>query len=154
VGDPGEDVTGPFVVTDGGIRLSVGTDEQGVLRSVPTLLQSGDDAGGRLDYTPHPDDPVADAEYRELVGDNLAHLRREDRESFNDLVAGEPGTPENLEAFMRVIGEVRLVLAGRLGIEDDGWEAEADMQSDPELALLGWLGYLQDAAVGVLSELF
>jgi hypothetical protein len=147
-------VTGPFVVTDGGIQLSVGTNEQRVLRSVPTLLQSRDDAGGRLDYTPHPDDPAADAEYRELIGDDLTHLRMEDRQSFNDLVAGEPGTPETLEAFMRVIGEVRLVLAGRLGIEDDGWEAEADMQSDPELALLGWLGYLQDEAVGVLSELF
>ena len=146
-------MTGPFVVTDGGIRLSVEADEQGMLFSLPTLLQSGDDAGGRLDYTPHPDDPAADAEYRELIGDDLAHLRRQDRDSFNDLVAGEPGSPEALEAFMRVVGEARLVLAGRLGIEDDGWEAEADMRSDPELALLGWLGYLQDAAVGVLSEL-
>lgn len=146
-------MTGPFVITDGGIQLSVGSDEQGMLFSVPTLLQSGDDAGGRLDYTPHPDDPAADAEYRELIGDDLAHLRRQDRDSFNDLVAGEPGSPEALEAFMRVVGEARLVLADRLGIEDDGWEAEADMRSDPELALLGWLGYLQDAAVGVLSEL-
>ena len=146
-------MTGPFVVTDdGGIRLSVGADEQGVLRSVPALLQSEDDAGGRLDYTPHPDDPVAEAAYRELIGDDLNELREQARASFDDLVAGEPGSPETLEAFMRVIGEVRLVLANRLGIEDDGWEAEADMQSDPELALLGWLGYLQDEAVGVLSE--
>ena len=52
-----------------------------------------------------------------------------------------------------MIGEARLVLADRLGIEDDGWEAETELQSDPELVLLGWLGYLQDAAVGVLSEL-
>jgi hypothetical protein len=152
VGNIGEDVTGPFVVTEGGIQLTVEADEQGVLRSVPTLLQ-GDDAGGRLDYTPHPDDPAADAEYRELIGDDLNRLRREDRDSFDEFVAGEPGSPETLEAFMRVIGEARLVLADRLGIEDDGWEAEAELQSDPELALLGWLGYLQDAAVGVLSEL-
>ena len=146
-------MTGPFVVTEGGIQLVVGADEDGVLRSVPTLLRSGDDAGGRLDYTPHPDDPAADAEYRELIGDDLTHLRREDRDSFDEFVAGEPGSPESLEAFMRVIGEARLVLANRLGIEDDGWEAEAELGSDPELALLGWLGYLQDAAVGVLNEL-
>ena len=54
---------------------------------------------------------------------------------------------------MRVIGEARLVLASRMGITDDGWEAELERGNDPELALLGWLGYLQDAAVETLSEL-
>ena len=50
---------------------------------------------------------------------------------------------------MRVIGEARLVLAARLGITEDGWEDDAD----PEMALLGYLGYLQDGLVGVLSDL-
>lgn len=144
-------MTGPFRVTDDGIRLSVGVGEQGALRSVPTLLDTGD-AGGRLDYTAHPDDPDANARYRELIGDDLTRLRKADRDSFDAFVLGEPGTPETLEAFMRVIGDARLALANRLGIEDDGWESEARMRSDPELALLTWLGHLQNAAVEVLDE--
>ena len=145
-------MTGPFVVTGNEISLSVGVDEQSALRSVPTLLDIGGDAGGRLDYTTHPDDPDADARYRELIGDDLTRLRRADRGAFDTFVSGEPGSPETLEAFMRVIGDARLALANLLGIEADGWESETDMRSDPELALLGWLGHLQDAAVEVLTE--
>ena len=145
-------MTGPFVVTGNEISLSVGVDEQSALRSVPTLLDIGGDAGGRLDYTTHPDDPDADARYRELIGDDLTRLRRADRGAFDTFVSGEPGSPETLEAFMRVIGDARLALANLLGIEADGWESETDMRSDSELALLGWLGHLQDAAVEVLTE--
>ncbi len=145
-------MSGPFVVAGDQIRLSVGVGEQTALRSVPALLDVGGESQGRLDYTTHPDDPSAEARYRDLIGEDLTELRRADRRVFDEFIAGEPGSPEILEAFMRVIGESRLVLADLLGIEDDGWESEADMRSDPELALLGWLGYLQDAAVEVLSD--
>jgi hypothetical protein len=146
-------VSGPFVVSGGRITLAVGDDEKGVLRSVPTLLDIGGDADGRLAYSPHPDDEDAAAKYRDLVGDDLAQMRRVDRAAFEEVLEGESEQPETIEAFMRVIGEARIVLADRLGIEDDGWESEMDMRSDPELALLGWLGYLQDAAVEALSDL-
>ncbi len=146
-------MTGPFVVSGDEIRLEVGSRERDALRSATALLDIGGDAGGRLDYTAHPDDPKADAGYRELVGDDLDHLRQLDRGVFDDFAAGAPGSPATVEAFMRVIGEARLVLADRLGIEDDGWEAEMDIRSDPELALMAWLGSLQEAAVGVLNEL-
>ena len=147
-------MTGPFTVSGDRITFSVGDDEKDVLRSVPTLLEIGGDAEGRLDYTPHPDDEEAATRYRDLVGDDLAQMRRADQATLEMVLDGESGPPETIEAFMRVIGEARIVLAGRLGIEDDGWESEMDMQADPELALLGWLGYLQDAAVETLSELF
>jgi len=146
-------VSGPFAVSGDQITLAVGDDERGVLRNVPALLEIGGDAEGRLAFTPHPHDEDAAAKYRDLIGDDLAQMRRVDRAAFEKILDGESGPPEAIEAFMRVIGEARIVLAGRLGIEDDGWESEMDMRSDPELALLGWLGYLQDAAVETLSEL-
>jgi hypothetical protein len=59
---------------------------------------------------------------------------------------------EEAEAWMRVIGEVRLVLAGRLGIVTDGWEEDADPEQSPEMALLGYLGFLQDRLVSVLGS--
>ena len=120
-----------------------------MLRTVPGILDDGGDAGGRLDYTAHPDDPDADRRYRDLVAGSLEDLRRADRSVFDAVVAGDEVAPETVEAFMRVIGEARLVLAARLGVEDDGWEYDAP--DDPEMAMLGWLGWLQDAAIAALS---
>jgi hypothetical protein len=146
-------VSRPFESGESGIRLALGHDEIGVLRSVPTLLEIGGKADGRLNYTPYPDDPDAAERYRELVGDDLNDLRKADHSEFVAMLSGEPVSAEAVEAFMRVVGEARLVLASRLGITDDGWEAELERGNDPELALLGWLGYLQDAAVETLSDL-
>ena len=152
MGDAGANMSGPFIVEGDEIWLSLGSDEQTALRNVPALLDLETESETRLDYTAHPDDPGAEARYRELIGEDLTDLRETDRRAFDDFITGNPGRPDTLEAFMRVVGEARLVLAGLLGIEDDSWESPARMQSDPELALLGWLGYLQDAAVEVLTE--
>lgn len=145
-------MTGPFERSGDEFVLVLDPNERSVLQQMPELL-AGDDAGGRLSYVAHSDDPDADARYQELVSDDLAGLRRADRNRLEAVLGGETIGPEDVEAFMRVIGEVRLVLAARLGIEDDGWEADLGAESDPELALLGWLGYLQDAAVGALTDL-
>ncbi len=142
----------PFESGTAGIRLTLGRDEIGVLRSIPTLLEIGGDADGRLDYTPHPNDLDAADRYRDLVGNDLDVLRNDDRSQFDATLSGEPVAVATVEAFMRVVGEARLVLAARIGITDDGWETEMERGTDPELTLLGWLGYLQDAAVETLSD--
>lgn len=145
-------MNGPFRVDTAGVRLRLTDPELEVLRSVPRLLATEGDAGGRLDYSAHPGDPEADRRYRDLVGNDLDRLRAEDRTVFDRMLRGEAVTPEEAEAFMRVIGEGRLALAARLGIEADGWEDGLAATTDPEMAMLGWLGYLQDAMVGVLSD--
>lgn len=145
-------MTPPFIVTGGQVTLHLDPGDLGVLQSVPTLLEIGGDAGGRLDYVAYSDDPEAEARYRSLVSGQLAELRAADDDGFARVLQGTPVPAEDLESFMRVVGEARLVLAARLGIEDDGWEVDID-ESNPEMALLAWLGYLQDAAVAVLSEL-
>lgn len=144
-------MSGPFRLEAGRVTLRLGSGERAALMSVPVLLEDGADAGGRLDYTAHPDDPEADRRYRDLVAGDLDDLRRDDRAAFDQVVAAAPVEPDAIEAFMRVIGEARLVLAAHLGIEDDGWEYET--VDDPEMALLGWLGWLQDAAVRTLMDL-
>jgi hypothetical protein len=144
-------MTDPFEYRTGSYRLRLELPELAVLRSVPAILKAGGDADGRLAYRAHADDEAAEARYQELVADSLDGLRRADRSGFERVVEGESVPAEDVEAFMRVVGEARIVLAGRLGITDDGWEEEADPSSDPELAMLGWLGYLQDAAVRVLT---
>jgi hypothetical protein len=143
-------VRSPFGLHRGRITLRLGSVERSALASVPGLLDNGDDAEGRLSYVTHPDDPSAERRYRDLVGDDLDVMRREDRALFERVVSGDEVEPEDVEAFMRVVGEARLMLAARLGIERDGWESEMT-PDDPEMALLAWLGYLQDAAVSTLS---
>lgn len=145
-------MSGPWRVDRDVVTLEVGAPERRVLASVPVLIETAGDAGGRLDYSAHPHDAEADARYRDLVGDDLSALRRQDLTEFEGLVGGASSSFDGLEAFMRVVGDARIVLAQRLGIDDEGWEAELDPRSDPEVALLAWLGYLQDEAVAVLSE--
>lgn len=144
-------MNGPFRSTDGGLVLRLQPEERAALASVHTLLTIGGDAGGRLSYSAHPDDPDAEERYRSLVGDELDRLRDDDRAVFEEVRTGEVVQPESIEAFMRVVGEARIVLASRLGFEEDGWESAAET-TDPEVALLMWLGYLQDAAVQVLTD--
>ena len=144
-------MTEPFQYRSGTFRLRLEVPELAVLRSVPAILKAGGDADGRLAYRAHADDEGAEARYQELVAGSLEGLRRVDRAAFDRVVEGESVPAEDVESFMRVVGEARIVLATRLGITDDGWEEEADPTSDPEVAMLGWLGYLQDAAIRALS---
>lgn len=131
------------------VRLSAG--EIAVLEDLPELIARDGDAGGRLSYTAHPDDAEAESRYRDLIGDDLDRLRSADRSTFVAGLEGREITLEEAEAWMRVVGEARIALAARLGIVEDGWEQDAESSRDPEMALLGYLGYLQDALVGVLS---
>lgn len=140
----------PFVRTGDRVRVHLDADTRELIASLPDLLEQSGDAEGRFDYQVHPDDPDAEARYRELVGDSLEDLRRSDRLVLRRAAAADTLDLEDAEAWMRVIGEVRLVLAGRLGIVADGWEDDADPEQSPEMALLTYLGYLQDRLVAVL----
>ncbi|HAX81293.1 MAG TPA: hypothetical protein DCY40_01840 [Actinobacteria bacterium] len=144
-------MTQPFSRRGDRVRVHLDAGTRELLASLPELLEQSGDADSRLDYRVHADDPAAEARYRELVGDSLDDLRREDRSVLRRAAAADTLDPEEAEAWMRVIGEARLVLAGRLGIVADGWEDDADPERNPEIALLTYLGYLQDRLVAVLT---
>jgi hypothetical protein len=141
----------PFVRSGALVRVRLDPGTRELLASLPELVEQSGDAEGRFDYRIHPDDPAAEARYRELVGDSLDDLRRGDRTVLRRAAAAETLEPDEAEAWMRVIGEARLILAGRLGIVADGWEEDADPEQSPEMALLGYLGYLQDGLVTALT---
>jgi hypothetical protein len=143
-------MTRPFERRSGEIHVGLTSEEVAVLATLPGMVEEAGDAGGRLDYRAHPEDSGAETRYRELVGESLADARRQDRASMIDALGSKSISIEDAEAWMRVIGEARIAIAVRLGIEKDGWEADAD-QSDPEMALLTYLGYLQDQLVEALT---
>jgi hypothetical protein len=93
------------------------------------------------DFRAHPGDDEAEACFRELTEGSLAADREADRHRF--AVSLERGTlgAEDAAAWLRVLGEARLALAGRLGVAEEGWE---HAPPSPGLALLHLFGCVQD----------
>jgi hypothetical protein len=123
--------------------------------SDPALLRLLPDA--------YPEDAEASAEFRRFTADGLA-----ERKALNAVTvveslsaAGRPaGSRGRVEvrldahdatAWMRAIGDIRLVLASRLGIVEDGDDGDVH---DDETALLraiyDWLAFVQDTLVNAL----
>ena len=152
-------MTGPFRSVDRGIELTMEHWECAALETIPGLLDSvgapGEDpAADRLDQAPYPDDPEASTEFRRLMADEMAQSRAADRSAFALTVEQAPRgvilSPGESEAWLRVLGDARLVLASRLGIADDGWE-ERFSENDPSIALLHYLGWLQQSLAETLE---
>ena len=83
----------------------------------------------------------------------LDRARADDRDLFtNTVLAGRHTIAvSDGEAWLRVIGDARLVLAARKGVVagDDEWEHL--IGSDPDLTFVAWLGYLQTVLIGALD---
>lgn len=141
----------PFHRSGQRIRVRLTDEEREVLATLLGLVADAGDATRRLDYRAHPDDPAAEDRYRELVGDSLDSLRHADRRRFGDTVGDASIDAETAESWIRVVGEARLILAERLGIDDDAWEEHHDPTASPDAALISYLGYLQDALVRALA---
>lgn len=144
----------PFRKGKRGIRVGLTPQETSVLGSILSLLAGVDPdepAFARLTPSPYPSDAQANAEFRRLVSDQLEEVRQGDRGAFSASLEGDGWlSEEEAEAWLRVLGEGRLVLATRLGIEEDGWEEEAD-PADPRVSLLHYLGWLQEELTEVLA---
>jgi hypothetical protein len=144
-------VSTPFRRSGSLVRVRLSDEERAILASVPAIISDAGDAGGRFDYRAHADDAEAEGRYRDLIAGSLETMRAEDREQFLCTLGEASIDLETAEAWMRVIGDARLVLAGRLGIEEDGWEESTDPATDPDVALITYLGFIQDELVTALS---
>jgi len=151
---------GPFRAARDQVELRMETWEADALKVVPELLESVGEAGAdpgadRLDQAPYPDDPEAAAEFRRLMADEMAQSRAADRSAFALTVEQAPDgvilSIGEAEAWLRVLAEARLVLAARLGITEDGWEADLS-EDDPPVALLHYLGWLQQSLAEALED--
>ncbi len=80
----------------------------------------------------------------------MAEARATDRARFTTALESGQSllTLDEAESWLTVLGDTRLALAARLGIDEPGWEV-AD-EEDPERITLGFLSYLQDELVTVL----
>jgi len=150
----------PFTAERGVIVLNLEARERSMLELIPALLaglgaEAGDPAAARLNPPAYPRDEEAQAEYARLMEDDLVSARDHDRDLFDEtLRAGLDSMGiEQAEAWVRVIGDARLVIAARSGIApgDSDWEDRA--RTEPDLALVAWLGYLQGALIEAIVGL-
>lgn len=147
----------PFKAHRQGVTVRLSDVERQFLLGLPSLLSSlegdpEDPAYKRLHVAAYPDDPAAQKEMSEYSGSQLAEARSIDRARFTASLESEETvlSPDEAESWLTVLGDTRLALAARLGIDEPGWEA-AD-EEDPERITLGFLSYLQDQLVSVLME--
>jgi hypothetical protein len=144
-------------IRGGGVMVRLDSREIETLQLVTEILESVGDAASdpgaaRLDVSTYPEDDDASFEFRRLMASEVETGRNADRSAFSvSLEAANDGelnlSAGEAEAWLVVIGEARLVLAARLGIEAEGWGADED-DINPPMALLHYLSWVQ----GSLSE--
>jgi hypothetical protein len=142
---------------DGEYAVDLGVAEREVLRRLADELRellAGDDPGlARLFPAAYRDDPAASAEYEQLVHDSLLAARLDAVARLEASADAERLSHTDVEAWCGVLNDLRLVLGERLGVTEDLYEDGIDPRDPraPELALYGWLTWLQGEMVEALA---
>jgi hypothetical protein len=123
-----------------------------------------DPAVARLTPDAYPDDEDASREFRRLTGADMLDRRADDAQTVLHTLGMESGEldptgdPETTitvalgegeaRAWMRTLSAVRLVLATRLGIQDD----DDHRPGDARFGIYDWIGYRLDGLVTALDR--
>lgn len=138
-----------FVRSGDQVRISLPDGLVEFLEDVPAALDlvghsDGDPAASRLQVPVYLDDPSANEEYWRWMGGELDESRAADRSSFalvlESATTGVDVSMEEAQAFLRVLVEIRLALAARLGVEVEEDYAGLD---HTDAVVLDTLGELQ-----------
>ncbi|MET1044556.1 MAG: DUF2017 domain-containing protein [Microbacteriaceae bacterium] len=155
----------PWTRDDDMISAEFSDIETAILRDlcwqVGELVDSADHrdpALARLLPDAYRDDPVAAAEFRRLTARDLAARKAAGIRLIGTMLSESDNgrivvTEAQAHDWMRALTDIRLVIASRLGIEEDGDEGRGD--SDEDLFLrnaFDWLGFVQDSIVQALEE--
>lgn len=153
-------------LAQGGVRVRLSGQEHDLLRSLPPQLApviEGDadleHLRGRL-FPPAYDDPEREAEYRNLVGDDLVQQRTAALEAFASTLAqgrrrGRGWTvdldAESAQAWLTAFNDTRLILAQVVGVNhEDDWYVEPDPSQPAEL-MLWHVSVLQEELLAALT---
>ena len=141
----------------GRYQLRLDGDERALLRGLPAqlrgLLATDDPSLLRLFPTAYTDDPKRDAEYQQLMREDLLELHRGALDVMEETIDAVDLDEEQLTAWMKAINQMRLVLGTRLDVTEDLYDDGMDA-NDPRasaFALYSYLGWLQEHIVQALS---
>lgn len=154
---------------EGGVEVVIDAAEADALRSVPPQLRAiveSDDPTPDVEqvrrrlFPAAYDDPEFDAEYRDLAHADLVAGRIDALDTFLRTLDGGTRrgrrwevrlTGDEAEAWLSVVNDARLVLAGVVGIrEESEWDRGPD-HDDPASVMLYYLGWLEEELVTALT---
>ena len=138
---------------DGGVRLRFSPEERALLADLASdlrarLEESFDDPSFRRLFPPAYEDAENETAYRELAGDELLDGRRQALELLAATAGNDYLAAEEADAWLRALNDLRLVLGTRLDVQED---ALLDRPQTPELAVYGYLSWVQEQLVAVLA---
>ncbi|MEA2933265.1 MAG: hypothetical protein QOI56_2050 [Actinomycetota bacterium] len=118
------------------------------------LLSSDDPVLERLFPVAYPMDEDRETEYRLLVRDELRSSHEAALAALEESADAERLDEEQLQAWMRAVNEVRLVLGTRLDVTEEGDErpTEPDDPREAAFAVYDYLTWLQGTIVEALSQ--
>ncbi|HVM03048.1 MAG TPA: DUF2017 family protein [Acidimicrobiales bacterium] len=143
----------------GELRLRLGAEEREVLRSLPGQLRellaaSPDDPSVRRLAPPaYADDDDHEAEYRRLMGDDLAERRLAALAVLEETAGQERLSEEQAQGWLAALNSLRLVLGTQLDVGEDLDDVAVppDDPRAPGLALYGYLSWLLAELVDALA---
>jgi hypothetical protein len=145
---------------EGDYRLRLSDTERELLRRLPNELLAllaadpDDPSLERLRPSAYEDDAEAEGEYRRLMDGELQEGRRAALRVLAETATRDRLTPEELDAWLRALTDLRLVLGTRLDVTEDTYAREID-PGEPdahELAVFAYLSWLQEQAVEAALE--
>jgi hypothetical protein len=143
---------------DGGVRFFLPPAERELLLQLRAellslLVSAPDDPTLKRLFPPAYNDRDRESEYRRLMDDELSSGRRETFEVMEATAGREQLTSAEAEAWLRALTDLRLVLGTRLEVREDTFAEGLDLSDPraPELAVYGYLSWLQEALVEAVS---
>ena len=144
---------------EGGFRLRLSDGERELLRTLPAELEEvlgseAEDPSLRRLFPPaYERDEESEAEYRRLMAGELLEGRRAALRLIRETAGRERLTAEELDAWLRALNDLRLVLGTKLDVTEEMYGAELD-PSHPhayELSVYGYLSWLQEQLVAAAA---
>lgn len=153
----------PFVRRADGVHLGMSAGERAVLTSLTEQLRQvldgdlgTDPVAARLFPDAYPDDEAASAEFRRWTRSDLLTQKTSNAAIVHEWLTGvrDGGfAPEDEQAWLRCLTDLRLTIAERLGITDAASE-EASWTADAGVGLrdvYDWVGYVQEHLVATIT---
>ncbi|MEY2849902.1 MAG: hypothetical protein RI885_2569 [Actinomycetota bacterium] len=154
----GQVVSTEFEPVEAALLTQLAGQVAGILTEQDT---APDAAVTRLLPDAYADDPEKAAEFRRFTAPDLTARKVQNAQTViadvaHALVAETPTPveldPRSTQAWVRALTDMRLVLASRLGIVQDGDPGRADDEAFMLGDLYDWLGGVQECLVGALDD--
>ncbi|GAA1762645.1 DUF2017 family protein [Agromyces humatus] len=152
-----------------GIRIVLETEEAMLLSeladqvdSVLLLGEADDPALGRLLPNAYPEDLEASEEFTRYTRDSLVDGKRQAAQSVRDATAVDHVDAGVVQieldqaqawGWLTFLTDLRLILAERVGVDDDEGDADVETRDDYLRAAYEWAGFVQGSMLEVLDPI-